>query len=557
MVMNSRFISLIISTLMTAAIALMSMQASAGNVRAEKDGFFYELNEDGTTGRVVFLHGANIFGNSKVPFPVPTADDPAINPEGNFYPIAPDALDLMNPLAEFGFNVVRLVFIWEAYEGVRGTYNTEYLDYVKSIAEHLKALNIHTIVTIHQDGYSRYLDHGCGDGFPRWTIADTEEQGRLWKEETVDVETWEPINNDPEAVITLTGGFGGEHTFGPHVAPNPDGSTRAEKEGSEPACASWALMTTIDSGMHESFSDFYANKKGVRTAYLQMLENLAAELKDSGVIGYDLLNEPWGDAKSELAPLYQDAQAVIRVKDPSAIVFLEPLGSTNNGILPSRLPRPSGYDNYAYAPHFYDYLTMGLKAYHHINVEINFGFMNMSHKAHRLKAPLFIGEFGMYGAYKNVGDYIDVLYERINSHMANGAQWNFTPNWDEEFGDWWNFESLSIVSGTGGKADLQPNYQMRPFVRYVAGKPKKINISKDGKHIKLKWKNDPSAGEGNAKGRTEIFVPRGDLYGEDMPKVNPSRNLTCGWLYPEVIACTSDKSGNMEVEIKPASLLSR
>jgi hypothetical protein len=234
------------------------------------------------------------------------------------------------------------------------------------------------------------------------------------------------------------------------------------------------------------------------------------------------------------------------------------MGSTNNGILPSMLPKPTGYDNYAYAPHFYDYLTMAFEAYYHINAEINFGFINMSHKAKRLGAPLFISEFGMNEAYENVGDYIDVLYKRINSYMANGTQWGFTPAWSDGFKDWWNYESYSIVKGPNGKQDLQPNYQMRPFVRYVAGTPKKIDISKDGKHIKLKWRNDPDAGAGDGKGRTEIFIPKGDLYGTDTPKVKTSRNLTCEWLDPEVevLACSSDKKGRtMEVEIKPAGFL--
>ncbi len=32
----------------------------------------------------------------------------------------------------------------------------------------LQELGILTIVDMHQDSYSRYLNKGCGDGFPKW-----------------------------------------------------------------------------------------------------------------------------------------------------------------------------------------------------------------------------------------------------------------------------------------------------------------------------------------------------------------------------------------------------
>ena len=46
------------------------------------------------------------------------------------------------------------------------------------------------------------------------------------------------------------------------------------------------------------------------------------------VLGYDLLNEPWGDEVTEIGPLYEDIAARIRKHDANAILFIGPRVST-------------------------------------------------------------------------------------------------------------------------------------------------------------------------------------------------------------------------------------
>lgn len=42
------------------------------------------------------------------------------------------------------------------------------------------------------------------------------------------------------------------------------------------------------------------------------------------IVGYDLLNEPFGDEALQISPLYEDVAARIRKHDKKAILFIEP-----------------------------------------------------------------------------------------------------------------------------------------------------------------------------------------------------------------------------------------
>jgi endoglycosylceramidase len=418
-------------------------------------------------GRVLILRGVNLSGGGKVPpFRAITA---------------PSDLD---PLGCLGFNVVRLVFIWEAYEPCPGCYDEEYLASVAAVAAAAWERGIHVIIDFHQDGFSRYASRGCGCGFPAWAIS-------------------------PAAQAALPDNNPGRHLI-------------------------WPFLVATDPATHRSFHDFYADVQGVRTRYLQMVARVAHALSAvPGVIGYDPLNEPWGDEVEELAPLYLDVAAVIQAGHPSALLFLEGHVSTNMG-LQTRLPRMA-IANVVYTPHYYKPLPVILNRWHGACQNIDRAFAHMNATAESWNVPLFLGEFGIPVDVDRAGDYIATLYDRLDASLASGAHWNYTPTWTEEARDGWNGENFNILRRDGTP---RPNFRLRPYPRLTAGVPLRFVYQEpqpaaQGPSLEFIWDHCPE------RGATELFVPTLLFPPGSAVSVQPT-DVACQYdAHRQVLVCTA------------------
>ncbi len=132
--------------------------------------------------------------------------------------------------------------------------------------------------------------------------------------------------------------------------------------------------------------------------------------------------------------------------------------------------------------------------------------------------PTLIGEFGimfdMNGrkAYQD-GDFsmqelaLSMHYDALDSNLIHSTQWNYTPDNNNQWGDTWNLEDLSIFSRdqqndpedihSGGRA---VRGFCRPYVQRAAGKIRKIRF--DWAHVSFETEIEMSA-----SAPTLIYVP--------------------------------------------------
>jgi endoglycosylceramidase len=382
----------------------------------------------------------------------------------------PDDPVLFDRLVELGFNAIRLPFIWEAYEPEPGRYDEAYLGRLVAVAATACTRGLFVIVDIHQDGFARTLCYGCGAGFPLWAVS-------------------------------------------PRATPHPPDNGRG--------CKGWALLELTDPGVHRSFADFYADAYGVRTRYLAMLGRVAkAFAAVPGVVGYEPLNEPWGDERREIAPLYRDAAAALRANHPTAILFLQGRGPSATGFR-TRLPRLC-LDNIVFAPHYYKPLAIVREDWGGRTAGIDRAFGRMAEKAAEWGVPLLVGEFGFPAGARRGGDYVDYLYDRLDAALASGMQWNVSPHQPQQAGDGWNGEDYNLLDETG---QPRPTYRPRPYPHRVAGIPICFRFEptappRGGPRLRFVWAHCPGLGP------TEIVVPAGLFPPGSQPRAEPG-DATC------------------------------
>jgi endoglycosylceramidase len=418
-------------------------------------------------GRVVILRGVSLACAAKVPpFQAITA---------------PSDLD---PLPWLGFNVIRVLFVWEAYEPFPGCYDEQYLARVAAVAVAAWERGLYVIVDFHQDGFSRYVSRGCGCGFPAWAVSPLARQALP--------------NNNP-----------GRSLF-------------------------WPFLVATDPSMHGSFHDFYADVQGVRTRFLQMVARVSQAFRTvPGVIGYDLLNEPWGHEVQELAPLYLDAGSVILARHPSALLFLQGHVTTNMG-LQTKLPRLA-LPNLVYAPHYYKPLPIVLGRWHGAVHPMDRAFARMNAVTESWDVPLFLGEFGMPADVENADVYVAALHDRLDAFLASGAHWNYTPTWTEAARDGWNGENFNILSRDG---TARPNFRPRPYPRLTAGLPRRFVYHEpqppvQGASLEFVWDHCPQ------RGATELFVPASLFPPRSAVSVEPADVLCRYDAGRQVLVCTA------------------
>jgi endoglycosylceramidase len=384
-----------------------------------------------------------------------------------FMPITDAAM--LDPLPGLGINTLRLLFTWEAFEPNRCNYDSAYLQYYEQAVQWASQREIYVIVDFHQDAYSRYSIDGCGDGFPEWAIYSA-------------IERKVPNNGE--------------------------------------ACEGWGTKMLFDLSHHDTWHHFYADSEGVRSRYIDMVRAVAARMSAyPNVIGYDLINEPWGN-DDELASFYNDVGTAIRERHPSSILFVPPHALLSSGMGSNNIAKPE-FTNFVYSPHFYDPVVIMFKNW--LGNDPSASLDNMSAHAAAWNVPLLLGEYGAPAQTNNVEGYMDALNNWLNTGMHSGTQWNYTPTWRADIKDGWNAEDLSIIDDSG---ELRANFRPRAYPMVIAGTD--ASFSENENSFSMSWIHD------NALGTTEIFIPKDFMQGKTLITVG---SIQCD-INRQIIVCS-------------------
>ena len=389
--------------------------------------------------------------------------------------------DMLDPLPGWGFNTIRLLFTWEALESTRCTYDADYLDYYEQVVIWARERGLYVLVDFHQDAYSRYSIGGCGEGFPEWAVT-----------------------------------------------PAVDHATPDNGE----ACASWGVQMVFSRTHQKTWRDFHRDLYGVRTRYLDMVEAVAERMaKHDNVIGYELINEPWG-SNDQLEEFFDLVAGRIRGRHPNAILFVPPKAIVSSGMAANTMAQP-GFANFSYSPHYYDGMVALFKSWR--GNDPGDSLQALLDKARSWGAPLVLSEFGAPAETENIAGYMAAQYDWLDDHFSSGIQWCYTPGWTGALKDGWNREDFSIVDDSGR---LRANYTPRPYPRKIAGTPGVFTLTDTG--FTLTWNATlPGAA-------TEIFLP--ENYADDK---TPSYNIPGGdcTVAGQVLSCTGTGTGNASVNL--------
>lgn len=226
--------------------------------------------------------------------------------------------------------------------------------------------------------------------------------------------------------------------------------------------------------------------------------------------------------------------------DPEAIFFVSPVPEGMR-LTPAGNYSPEGNQALAHAPHWYDSVTLitrrhlkrmgvGTKAgriqFLLGRRNVRAGFETQLAELKRMgsellgEAPTLIGETGIpfdlnRGKSYVTGDFsaqvaaMDATMQALEANLLSFTLWNYTADNDNEYGDRWNHEDLSIFSrdqmiGNGSPYDGGRALQavLRPYPFKIPGRLQFMRFDIDTRVFEVAFELDASI-----EGNLELFIP--------------------------------------------------
>jgi endoglycosylceramidase len=376
-------------------------------------------------------------------------------------------------LAHEGFNSVRLGVIYKAVEPQPGVYDDAYLAKIAQTAALLERHGIAPLIDFHQDMYNERFQ---GEGWPDWAVLD------------------DGLPAQPQA------GFPGNYIVQP--------------------------------GVNRAFENFWANAAGpggvgIGDRYAAAWQHVGRFFaSDPGILGYDLLNEPWpGTAwqqcaqpagcpvfdQGKFADFYRRTIKALRAGDPEHLAFYEPNVLFNDGA-DTNLPKlddkhlAMSWHNYCLAG---DVSGSGGGGGDVCGQEELLVFQNAQKRWQQTADGSLLTEFGATDDL----DTISRIVSRADQFMVGWQYWAYCGCSDPTTQG--PGETQAIVKDPS-KAPTGSNLKsakldvlVRPYPQLIAGTPKSWSFDAGAKVFKFTY-STARAGGGAFTGAplTEIFVPQ-------------------------------------------------
>ena len=383
-------------------------------------------------------------------------------------------------LRRHGFNTVRLGVIYKAVEPEPGEFDRGYLRRVRRTERVLARQRIFTQVDFHQDLYNERFQ---GEGFPDWAVQD-------------------------------------------------DGLPAVPQAGFP---ANYFLMPAL----LRAFDNFWANAPGpggmgLQDYYARAWRVVAARFANRRwVMGYDVFNEPWpgspwlscanpagcpGFDTGPLLAMSAKAEAAIRRADPDGIVWFEPNPIYNNGA-DSSLPRigsgPQGFSFHDYclpssvlAPYFPEDPLAGLEC----ETFDGLVFDNADTQAEEAGQALLLSEFGA----TNDPAVLDQIPDLADEHMVSWQYWHYC-DCDDPTTTGVGVQSIVPDAHLPPRGENLNRAKLdrleRPYPQLVAGTPLSFSYDDVSGVFELRYDKAGVGGRSFRRGRTRVFLPRGDFAG--------------------------------------------